>query len=177
MNDLETERAWVRGARAGSADDFSKLVAAHQGALRGFLRRLSGNHADADDMAQETFVFAWEHLARFDAARPFRPWLFGIAWRRYREGKRGWLRRLKRESRAVEDAGTVGHPDPGLGLDLAAALGTLQPEQKAAVLLCLMAEFTHVEAAEALALPLGTVKSHVARGREKLVAMLGGFDG
>jgi RNA polymerase sigma-70 factor (ECF subfamily) len=50
---------------------------------------------------------------------------------------------------------------------------SLSPEQKASLLLCLASEFTHAEAAEALALPLGTVKSHVARGREKLVAALG----
>jgi RNA polymerase sigma-70 factor (ECF subfamily) len=52
-------------------------------------------------------------------------------------------------------------------------MACLVPEQKAALLLCLGAEFTHAEAADALALPLGTVKSHVARGREKLVAALG----
>jgi RNA polymerase sigma-70 factor (ECF subfamily) len=64
-----------------------------------------------------------------------------------------------------------------LGLDLAKALGPLPAEQKAALLLCLAAEFTHAEAATALGLPLGTVKSHVARGREKLVAALGSSDG
>jgi RNA polymerase sigma-70 factor (ECF subfamily) len=64
-----------------------------------------------------------------------------------------------------------------LKLDLAKALGDLSPEQKAALLLCLGCEFTHAEAAEALAMPLGTVKSHVARGREKLTAALGERDG
>jgi RNA polymerase sigma factor (sigma-70 family) len=170
------EPALATRARAGSADAFGRLVQMHQQALRAFLRRLCGNAADADDLAQEAFVFAWEHIGRFDASRPFRPWLFGIAWRKYRERKRGWLRLLKRESRGISDE-TSFAPDPGLKLDLVKAASTLPPEQRAAVLLCLGAEFTHAEAAEALALPLGTVKSHINRGREKLAALLGGSNG
>jgi RNA polymerase sigma factor (sigma-70 family) len=170
------ETAWAHAARAGSADAFGRLVQMHQQALRAFLRRLSGNAADADDLAQEAFVFAWEHIGRFHPARPFRPWLFGIAWRKYRERKRSWLRLIKRESAAVQDQ-TSFVPDPGLKLDLVKATETLPVEQRAAVLLCLGAEFTHAEAAQALALPLGTVKSHVARGREKLAAALGGSNG
>ena len=176
MTQDNAEAALAIRARAGSADAFGRLVQMHQQALRAFLRRLCGNAADADDLAQEAFVFAWEHIARFDPARPFRPWLFGIAWRKYRERKRGWLRLLKRESTAASDE-TSFAPDPGLKLDLVRATSTLPPEQRAAVLLCLGAEFTHAEAAEALALPLGTVKSHINRGREKLAVLLGGSDG
>jgi RNA polymerase sigma factor (sigma-70 family) len=176
VTELNAEAAWVKDAQAGSANAFGRLVHMHQQGLRAFLRRLSVNPADADDLAQETFVFAWEHIERFDPARPFRPWLFGIGWRKYRERKRGWLRLLTREGRAAATE-TSFVPDPGLKLDLVKAAQSLAPEQRAAVLLCLGAEFTHAEAAETLALPLGTVKSHVARGREKLVAALGGSDG
>ena len=147
----------------------------HQQALRAFLWRLSGNHADADDLAQETFVFAWEHMARFDITRAFRPWLFGIAWRKYREKKRGWLRLFRREQ-AMESE-TIAMPDPGLKLDMTKALASLAAEQRAVILLCLMEQMTHEEAAAALALPLGTVKSHIARGREKLGLALGGPNG
>ena len=175
MTQDSAEPALVARARAGSADAFGRLVHMHQQGLRAFLRRLGAR--DADDIAQETFVFAWEHMARFDSARPFRPWLFGIAWRKFREGKRSWLRRLTRQGHATADMETALQPDPGLKLDLAKALGDLSPEQKAALLLCLGCEFTHAEAAEALAMPLGTVKSHVARGREKLTAALGERDG
>jgi RNA polymerase sigma-70 factor (ECF subfamily) len=176
VTDIAAEAAWVRSAQAGSADAFGRLVHMHQQGLRAFLRRLSGNAADADDLAQDTFVFAWEHIGRFEAGRSFRPWLFGIAWRKQRERKRSWLRLVKRETAAATpDTGFT--PDPGLKLDLVKAAGCLPLEQRAAVLLCLGAEFTHAEAAEALAMPLGTVKSHVARGREKLAVMLGGSNG
>jgi RNA polymerase sigma factor (sigma-70 family) len=175
VTEADAEPALVARARAGSADAFGRLVHMHQQGLRTFLRRLAP--PDADDLAQETFVFAWEHIARFDPARSFRPWLFGIAWRKHREGKRGWLRRLTRQGHVTAGTETQFQPDPGLRLDLVKAVASLPPEQKAALLLCLGCEFTHAEAAEALALPLGTVKSHVARGREKLVAALGGSDG
>lgn len=57
---------------------------------------------------------------------------------------------------------------------LKGALASLPMEQRAAVVLCLSEDFSHAEAAEALNLPLGTVKSHVARGRAKLLSVLGG---
>jgi RNA polymerase sigma-70 factor (ECF subfamily) len=154
-------------------DTFGLLVRAHQQGLRAFLRRLCGNAAEADDLAQETFVFAWENLHRFDSARDFRPWLFGIAWRKHGERRRGWRRLLARETRHAAERTTITQADPGLALDLEKACAALSPDQRAAVLLCLGLDFTHAEAAKALALPLGTVKSHVARGREKLAAFLG----
>jgi RNA polymerase sigma-70 factor (ECF subfamily) len=173
VTDLEAEAAWARKAQAGSADAFAQLVRLHQQALRAFLRRLTGGHAEADDLAQETFVFAWEKIHRFDPARPFRSWLFGIAWRKYSEQRRGWRRLLARETAYADSLESAAPGEPGLTLDLAAACASLPPEQRAAVLLCLGCDFTHAEAAEALVLPLGTVKSHIARGRVKLVAFLG----
>ena len=172
MIEHNPEQAWVHGAQAGSAQAFSRLVQAHQQSLRLFLRRLCGNITDAEDLAQETFVQAFALIGRFDPARNFRAWLFGIGWRKYREQKRGWLRLLRRESRFAQMQETVSHPDPGLRLDLGTALAALPQEQRAALLLCLLQEFTHAEAAEALEMPLGTIKSHVLRGRERLEEML-----
>ena len=61
-------------------------------------------------------------------------------------------------------------------LTLETALAELPPDQRACVALCLAADFSHQEAADALGLPLGTVKSHVNRGRARLQAVLGGCD-
>jgi RNA polymerase sigma-70 factor (ECF subfamily) len=173
VSSADSEPDWVREARSGSAHAFGQLVRLHQQALRAFLRRLCANPAQADDLAQDSFVFAWEHIDRFDPARPFRPWLFGIAWRKNRQSRRGLLRLLRRETAHAERQEAVAHSDPGLALDLAAAIATLAPEPRAVLLLCLGLDFTHGEAAEALSLPLGTVKSHIARGRQKLAAFLG----
>ena len=78
-----------------------------------------------------------------------------------------------RDTRWAQSRDTVTSDDPGLRLDLTAACAALQPDQRAAILLCLGLDFTHEEAAQALALPLGTVKSHIARGRTKLAGLLG----
>jgi RNA polymerase sigma-70 factor (ECF subfamily) len=166
-------RAAPSRARASPAPaDFSRLVALHQQALRAFLRRLCRNHAQADDIAQESLVIAWQRMDRFDAARDFRPFLFGIAWRRLSQSRRSLFRRMARDAAAAAD--DVALPDSDLRLDLAAALAALPETQRAAILMCLVHDFSHAETAEALALPLGTVKSLVARGREKLQAALGG---
>jgi len=157
--------------RVDAAGDFPRLVALHQQALRAFLRRLCRDHAQADDIAQEAFVIAWHRIDTFDPLRDFRPFLFGIAWRKLRESRRTIFRRLRREAAALENEATL--PDLNLRLDLAAALAVLPEQQRAALLLCLVHDFSHAEAAEALALPLGTVKSFVSRGRERLKAALG----
>lgn len=177
MIDGSDEQAWVLAAQAGSAEGFTRLVRLHQPGLRLFLRRLTGNAAEADDLAQDSFVRAFEMIGRFDLARPFRPWLFGIAWRKYREHKRGWLRLIRRQDHYSRMQDTIMEPNPGLRLDLARALATLPAEQRAVLVLCLAQEFSHAEAAQALDLPLGTVKSHITRGRERLEEMLGDWHG
>ncbi len=68
------------------------------------------------------------------------------------------------------------HSGSDARLDASAALAVLAPEQRACVALCLAAEFSHAEAAQALGLPLGTVKSHVTRGRARLLELLGASD-
>jgi RNA polymerase sigma factor (sigma-70 family) len=171
--DSPTEQAWALDARAGSHAAFAQLVRHNQQPLRSFLRRLCRGAAEADDLAQDTFVFAWENIARYDSQRPFRSWLFGIAWRKHSQSRRGWLRLLKRESAWLETRDGATSDDPGLRLDLSAACVALPPEQRAAILLCLGLDFTQEEAAQALALPLGTIKSHIARGRAKLAGLLG----
>jgi RNA polymerase sigma-70 factor (ECF subfamily) len=166
------EAALIAAAATGEAPAFARLVQRHQAPVRGFLRRLSGNHADADDLAQETFVTAWTRLASFRPGASFRAWLCGVAYRKWLARARSEGRRLRREREAEPDMPAAANPDHRL--DAATALAALPPEQRAAVALCLAAEFSHAEAAAALDLPLGTVKSHVTRGRAKLLELLGG---
>jgi RNA polymerase sigma-70 factor (ECF subfamily) len=169
----EGEAALIATAAAGDTPAFARLVTLHQGAVRGFLRRLTGSHADADDLAQDTFVTAWMRLGAFRPGESFRAWLCGVAWRKWLARTRSEGRRLRRERTAAEPDAD-GQPHLDRRLDAAAALAVLPPEQRAAVALCLAAEFSHAEAAAALGLPLGTVKSHVTRGRKRLLEVLGG---
>ena len=162
-------------ARGGSRTAFRTLVARHQQGVRSFLRRACGDPADADDIAQETFLAAWSGLWRFDRRSSVRSWLCGIAWNKYLSFARSRRRAAAREEAFEAGGEACGHPDTRM--DLMAALLTLPSEQRAAVALCLAADFSHAEAAEALSLPLGTIKSHVQRGRAKLLQALGGDHG
>ena len=171
---LASEADLVGAARGGSADAFAQLVAGHQRSVRGFLRRLSGSHADADDLAQETFLTAWGRIGSFRPDETLRAWLCGIAYRKWMTQRRSDGRRRTREASAAELEPTTSLPTADSRLDAAAVLAALAPEQRAAVALCLAADFSHAEAALALGLPLGTVKSHVARGRTRLIELMGG---
>ena len=162
----------VRAARAGSQAAFGRLVERHQQGLRAFLRRAAG--ADADDVAQEAFVTAWANLGRLRDDEGFRPWLYGIAWRKALTLNRSAARSARRAHDWTQERDGEGN---GLAAEdrmaLEAAMATLAPDQRAAVTLCLADGWSHGEAADALGLPLGTIKSHVARGRDKLLSVLG----
>jgi RNA polymerase sigma factor (sigma-70 family) len=171
---LPGEAELVAAAQAGQATAYSRLVELHQRAVRGFLRRLCcGAHADADDLAQEAFVTAWSRIRTFRPAESFRSWVCGIAYRKWLTHRRGEARRQAREAAADEPAPASRGEASDARLDASAALASLSAEQRACVALCLAAEFSHAEAAAALGLPLGTVKSHVTRGRAKLLDVLG----
>ena len=155
-----------------SREAFAPLVAAHQQAVRAFLRRLCGEMAEADDLAQEVFIAAWTSLDSFRRGENFRLWLYGIAYRKYLASRRAAGRRRQREARIAEITETVQNPDAEARLDLQKAMMALSEAQRAAVALCLAAGVSHGDAAALLGLPLGTVKAHVARGRATLLAML-----
>lgn len=162
-------------ARGGDMRAFGQLVDAHQPAVRAFLRRLVGSHADADDLAQEAFARTWEVLHRFDASSSSRTFICGVAFQYWRRARRAQSRRQTREDAYAELADTQSEPPARAAARLALrrAMDDLPEDQRAVLALCLGQEFTHAEAAEALGLPLGTVKSHVTRGRARLQAALG----
>lgn len=157
----------------GSERAFNELVDRHQQAVRQFLRRVAGAN-DADDLAQETFITVWAQARSFRGGAAVRTWIMGIAWRKAMDAQRRGVRRSRRDGSWLD--ARAGHTDFTADIEhaLAQALDTLSLEQRAAIMLCLACEFSHGEAAEALQMPLGTVKSHVARGREQLREVLGG---
>jgi RNA polymerase sigma-70 factor (ECF subfamily) len=167
LHDLELSALVVTGERAA----FGELVRRHGSAVRGLLRRLGASGAEADDLAQDAFLTAFEQMAEFRGEGTFAGWVKRIAARLY-------LRRLQRERRLAEllaraDAAPAdAHGDADRRLDLDEGLRTLTPAERLCVSLCYGAGVSHAEAAEALKLPLGTVKSHVRRGLEKLKARL-----
>lgn len=156
---------------------FPQLVREHQAAVRSFLRRICWNFGEADDLAQETFITAWQQLHRFKGDSTFRSWLCGIAWRKALASGRAHSRRLARETAAAREQEEIEHPGHEARLDLGTALASLSEAQRAVVALCWGSGFSHDEAAAALGLPVGTVKSHSIRARERLKVLLERQDG
>jgi RNA polymerase sigma-70 factor (ECF subfamily) len=174
---FQTDADLVRAALAGSDGAFARLVERHQAAVRGFLRRtLGGGWAEADDLAQETFLAAWGALRTLKDPDGLRAWLCGIAWRKAQDRIRSARRGAARDASWLETIDIPAGVSNEDRLALAAALSELPPDVRACVSLCLAEDWSHAEAATALGLPLGTVKSHVQRGRARLLKALGGSD-
>lgn len=158
-------------AAAGERRAFGELVRRHGSGVRGLLRRMGAQAAEADDTAQDAFLAAFERIAEFRGEGTFAGWVKRIAARQY-------LRRLQRDRRisglaeGVEEEADVSSGDADHRIDLDEALKALSEAERLCVSMCYGAGLSHGEAAEALNLPLGTVKSHVKRGLEKLRARM-----
>lgn len=161
-------------AAAGDRRAYGELVRRHGSAVRGLLRRLGADSATADDLAQDAFITGFEQAAEFRGEGTFAAWIKKIAARLY-------LKKVKREARLIfsdsvepVEAVTVGDAsrDAASRIDLDEALKTLSRGERLCVSLCYGADWSHAEAAEALNIPIGTVKSHVKRGLDKLRAKL-----
>jgi RNA polymerase sigma-70 factor (ECF subfamily) len=173
-------------ARCLVGDDrhaFAELVRRHQSAVRATLRKLTaGNHALADDLAQETFVLAWRNLRSFRQEARFSTWLYRIAtncWLAWQRKRREEL--LGDRDGDVEDEPQSADDDPNasddtrgaaLRIDMERALATLSDAERAAIVQCYHNDLSHEEAAYVLGCPVGTVKTHVFRARRKLKAVL-----
>lgn len=159
-------------AATGERRAFGELVRRHGTAVRYLLRRMGAQAAEADDVAQDAFLAAFERITEFRGEGTFAGWVKRIAARLY-------LRRLQREKRigafaadGGEDEVEAEAEDTDGRIDLDEGLKSLSPAERLCVSMCFGAGLSHGEAAEALNLPLGTVKSHVKRGLDKLRARL-----
>ncbi len=163
-------------AAQGDAAAFTGLVRQHQSRLRGFLRRLTkGDASLADDLAQESFLEAWRKLAQFRCEGPFAAWLLRIGWTRYlMEARRRKLEPLGESDEpgeAPESWNQARNMDARL--DLESAMRRLSPGERAGLTLCYALGYSNADASAILDMPVGTLKSHIARGRAKLKALLG----
>jgi RNA polymerase sigma-70 factor (ECF subfamily) len=157
-------------AAAGGRREFGELARRHGSAVRGLLRRMGAQPSEADDVAQDAFLQAFEKCAEFRGEGTFAAWVKRIAARLY-------LKRKARNARYVaelepEQAEGVAAPDTAGHVDLDEALKSLSEVERLCVSLCHGAGLSHPEIASAMNLPLGTVKSHVKRGLDKLRARL-----
>ena len=144
----------------------------YQSPLRAWLRRLAnGDVALADDLAQETFLRAYRQLKGFRREGKFSSWLFRIAYNQFRSEARRFREKILLDEEFLETYEATEAPESendGLKDDLDEAMKCLTLEQRSALTLCYQQGLTHGEAAAILDCPLGTVKTNILRGKEKL---------
>jgi RNA polymerase sigma-70 factor (ECF subfamily) len=159
----------VRIVAVRDAAAFGVLVTRHQSRVRNWLRQLIRDGARADDLAQDTFVRAWERISSLRNPTKFSSWLMSIAYTGFLQEhrKRAGEGRL-RASLAHEPSATE-QPEPsGADADVAKLLTVLSDEERVAMTLCYAQGMSHNEVAEVTGWPLGTVKSYVSRGKAKI---------
>jgi RNA polymerase sigma-70 factor (ECF subfamily) len=160
---------------------FGELVRRHQSTVRACLRKLTaGDHGLADDLAQETFLLAYRNLKSFRQEAKFSTWLYRIAYNAFLADAR-----KKKESRLSEDEDSehAAHEDEGvsvarktaLSIDLERAMAVLSEAERAAIVQCYHNDLSHEEAAYVLGCPVGTVKTHILRAKQKLKTRLGAW--
>lgn len=167
-------------ARVLANDDraaFAELVNRHQRGVRSLLHRLTrGDAALSDDLAQETFVRLYRHLNQYRAEARFSTWLYRIAYNAFLGHVRKspptavTLRPSSAELLATEIPN--GTKLQAQQVDVARAVAQLNDAERAAVIYCYFEDMSHEQAAQALNLPLGTLKSQLLRARHKLRVLL-----
>ena len=168
----------VARARRGDADAFEQLVEAYRNQVFRLALRMCGNEADADEVAQETFLSAWKGLPNFRGESRFSTWLYQLTT----HAAIDLLRREKRQA-AAEDIDGITAADDGPSLqqqaeraetrrEVRAALMQLPEEYRQVLLLRFMQELSYEEIGQALKLPAGTVKSRLNRAKAQLKDIL-----
>ena len=168
-----SEAAVVALAMNGDDAAFGELVRRRQGALRQLLRRLSRDEALADDLAQQAFVQAWKSIRQLKSPAAFGAWLRQLA-------VNCWLQQLRLKKPEVElDPDMLSELPAACAvaerLDLDAALARLPAAARLCVVLAYSEGMSHADISAATGQPLGTVKSHVARGAARLRELLHGY--
>jgi len=166
----------LRRIAAGDGDALTELFDRHSSVVLGLLVRIVGGRAEAEEVLQEVFLQAWMQADRYDEERSTpRGWLLMLARSRALDRLRRREAQRRREDEAAEGADDAVVPMGTARLEAAerrsrigAALGILSPEQRHCIELAFFEGLTHTQIAERLQAPLGTVKSRILLGMNKL---------
>ena len=170
----------IIGRSRNEPEQFAVLFRRHATGISRYVTRRLGPEL-AEDIVAETFLTAFRERSRYDLARTdAMPWLYGIAAnliRRHHRDEVRWLRALARTSydpiaQSAADLAEDRLAADAIGRAVAAGLATLSARHREVVLLVAWAELTYDQAAEALGVPPGTVRSRMNRARHQLRASL-----
>jgi RNA polymerase sigma-70 factor, ECF subfamily len=161
---------------------FAELVRRHQSPLRASARKMTrGETAQADDIAQETFILAWKNIKSFRQEAKFSTWLYRIAFN-------VWQSDVRKKHEVPMEEDILPSPEAmgsdvdsesertGTRRDLERAMADLTDAERNAILQCYYNDLSHEEAAYVLGIPLGTVKTHILKAKEKMRAKLSAYE-
>ena len=173
MQEVETD--WLNLAQRGDTDAFAMLVEAYKVAVYNLCFRMLGNHFEAEDASQETFMRAYKYIKTYDKKRSFSTWILSIAAHYCIDQ----LRKKRLNITHFEDNPYQELPDPGPNPEVSLSdseqqkrirtlLTVLSDTDRAAVIMFYWYEFSYEEIAAALNLSISAVKSRLHRARTKL---------
>ena len=174
--DADSDEALIANVTAlHDTRSFDVLVDRHQSRVRAYLRRMTREPALADDLAQETFIRAWNKLASFSGKGSFASWLMAIAHNQFLQA----MRKMKRDRRLLDDVSATSEDfdmpsvptqstTDGELPDLPRLLAVLTAPEQSVMLLGYGFGFSHSEITEVTGFALGTVKSHIHRSKAKI---------
>ncbi len=161
-------------ARIVSKNDtqaFGELIRRHQSHVRNFLRKLTGDTALADDLAQDCFLHAWDKMSTYSGHGTFIGWLLKVAYTTFLQAKR----RSKRYAEILTEVGQVAEvesrsytQDNEEVTDLDKLLAILEEDERAIMVMSYACGLSHREISDATDMPVGTVKSVIHRSKEKI---------
>ena len=174
-DDNSDEALVAKAAALRDTRSFDVLVDRHQSRVRAYLRRMTREPALADDLAQETFIRAWNKLSSFSGKGSFSSWLMAIAHNQFLQARR----KMKRDRRLMDDVSATSEDFdmPAVAArstiegelpDLPKLLAVLTAPEQSVMLLGYGFGFSHAEIRDVTGLALGTVKSHIHRGKAKI---------
>lgn len=162
-------------ARTGDRRAFEALVERRQSSVRNLMRRFSGDHSLADDLAQQVFLKVWLNIRTLRKPGAFSAWLRRLA-------VTVWLQHIRKKD-ALHGAGELSGAEAArresstsVAMDLDRALAALPANERLSVVLSYHEGLTHGEIAELTGTPLGTVKSHIRNGALRLREALSAYD-
>jgi len=151
---------------------FGELIRRHQSQVRNFLRKLTGGSIDeADDLAQDCFLHAWNKLQTYSGQGSFIGWLLKVAYTTFLQSKR----KSKRYAEVLDEAGHVADlqstsytEDSNEVSDLDKLMAVLTGEERAVMVMSYACGLSHREISDATGQPVGTIKSIIYRSKDKI---------
>lgn len=173
MSSTEDIRWVTQVALLGDKKAFDKLTCKYQSPIRRFFVNLTaGDTQLSDDLAQETFIKAYLNISAFKGISGFSTWLYRIAYNVYYDSVRAQKKYADINEYEIDNLHQTQNEFSAEKMDIYKALKLLRKEEQTAVLLFYMEDKTHPEIAKIMNCPLGTVKTYILKGKEKLTVYL-----